>query len=148
MEWGINPSTTLYSYSKKQAFTPLQHACLAQSVEIAQLLLDGGAGLNINMPVRGNSILSLVIHPADLNYSSSDNDGPHDSTDEGRHREEQVKIELIQILLRAGATVNPGHGRSPLATAARFGYAEIVTLLIAAGSDVNSPVANVSLHRL
>jgi len=137
MEWGINPNTKAYSHSKvTRSITPLQHACYVQSAEMVQVLIDGGAGLKINVPAREN-ILSLVIQPADLNYKFPGDGGPHDSTDDGRYHKEQVKIKLIQILLRAGATVNPNHGRSPLATAARFGYAEIVDLLIAAGSDVN-----------
>ena len=137
IEWGMNPNTRAYSHCDGRHFTPLQHACWKQSVEIVQVLIDGGAGLKINVPASGNNILSLVIQPDHLNYKPSNNDGPHDSTDDGRYQKEQVKIKLIQILLRAGAAVNPNHGRSPLATAAMFGYAEIVALLIAAGSDVD-----------
>jgi ankyrin repeat protein len=136
MEWGINPNTRANSPFNGAGFTPLQHACWVQSVEVVQALIDGGAGLSINIPARGNDILSLVIHP-DLAYKPYPDNRPQDSTEDGRYHKEQVKIKLIQILLRAGATVNPGHGRSPLAIAARFGHAEIVTLLIAAGSDVN-----------
>ena len=137
IEWGMNPNTRAYSHCDGRRFTPLQHACWKQSVEIVQVLIDGGAGLKINVPASGNNILSLVIQPDYLKYKLSNNDGPHDSTDDGRYQKEQVKIKLIQILLRAGAAVNPNYGRSPLATAARFGYAEIVARLIAAGSDVN-----------
>jgi ankyrin repeat protein len=137
MDWGINPNTRAYSYFRGGLFTPLQHACWMQNVEIVQVLIDGGASLKINEPASQTNILSLVIQPADLNHKFSGNDGPHDSTNDGHYHKELVKIKLIQILLRAGATVNPNHGRSPLATAARFGYAEIVDLLIAAGSDVN-----------
>ena len=107
-------------------------------MEVVQALINGGAGHSINVPARRNNILSLVIDP-DLTYKPYDNNRPRDSTEDGRYHKEQVKIKLIQILLRAGATVNPDHGRSPLAIAAKFGYAEIVTLLIAAGSDVNFP---------
>jgi ankyrin repeat protein len=137
MKWGINPNTRLYSPFNRGGFTPLQHACWVQSVEVVQALIDGGAGCSINIPARGNEdILSLVIHP-NLTYKPYDDNRPRDSTEDGRYHKEQVKIKLIQILLRAGATVNPGHGGSPLAIAARFGYTEIVALLIAAGSDVN-----------
>ena len=137
VEWGMNPNTRAYSHCDGRLFTPLQHACWKQSVEIVQVLIDGGAGLKINVPASGNNILSLVIQPDNLNYKPSNEDCPHDSTDDGRYQKEQVKIKLIQILRRAGAAVNPNHGRSPLATAAMFGYAEIVALLLAAGSDVN-----------
>jgi ankyrin repeat protein len=137
IEWGINPNTRAHSPFNDGDFTPLRHACWVQSVEVVQALIDGGAGLSINMPEGGNDILSLVIHP-DLAYNPPyRGNRPQDSTEDGRYHKEQVKIQLIQILLRAGATVNPGHDRSPLATAARSGYAEIVTFLIAAGSDVN-----------
>jgi ankyrin repeat protein len=109
-------------------------------VEVVHVLIDGGADINA---AGGHSILSIVIDPAKFNwqYMTSYKYGPHDSTDDCRHHKEEVKIKLIQILLRAGATVNPEleFEPSPLATAARLGYAEIVTLLITVGANVNFP---------
>jgi hypothetical protein len=55
MEWDINLNTRAPWHSKSGAsLTPLEHACWVQSVEIVQIMIDGGAGLNINVPVRGN----------------------------------------------------------------------------------------------
>jgi ankyrin repeat protein len=147
MELGINPNTRAYSLFSGGDFTPLQHACWVQSVEVVQALIDGGAGHSINISAMRNDILSLVIHP-DLMYKPLHDNRLQDSTEDGRYHKEQLKIKLIRILLRAGAAVNPGHGRSPLGIAAQFGYAEIVTLLIAAGSDVNFSDAEFGLTPL
>jgi len=143
MDWGVNPNARAYSDFSSRALTPLHRACWLQSVEVVQVLIDGGADLDINAPEMETNILSVAIDPDDIYHSHrypwfpSLFNRPHDSTDEGRHHKEQVKIKLIQILLRAGATVNLGRGPSPLATAAKIGYTKIVALLIAAGSNVN-----------
>ncbi len=120
IKWGINPNEIAYSSLTDEDFTPLQHACRVQIVEVVQALIDGGAGRSINVPAGKNNILSIVIQP-ELAYKLYHNNRPRDSTEDGRYHEEQVKTELIQILLRAGAAVNPNHGIFPLAMAAELG---------------------------
>jgi hypothetical protein len=48
-----------------------------------------------------------------------------------------VDIELVQLLLGAGADVNPGPDESPLIKAATSCHPELVSLLLSAGADPN-----------
>lgn len=121
MDLGIDPNEPKYRTRWSSSMTPLQRACDIQSLEVARVLIDGGA--KIDLPTNGDtdSALMYAVDPLDENLKTK----------------ERVPTELVRILLRAGATVNPGFGKSPLALAAKSGYVEVVALLVAGGADVH-----------
>lgn len=60
-----------------------------------------------------------------------------DSADEYGKLKDKVDLELVKILLNAGAAVNPGEDESPLGEAVDRGHLELVDLLISVGANVN-----------
>jgi ankyrin repeat protein len=85
-------------------------------------LIHGGA--KVNSSARKNETESALVNA----LCSSDRKGnPMRCAD----------TKLVDILLRAGAIVNPGFGKSPLAHAAESGHVKAVELLVSAGADVH-----------
>jgi ankyrin repeat protein len=118
IESGIDPNEQIWSGLYDLKLTPLQRACRMHSLELVRVLLDAGADVNRTV-CKGKSALWYVF------------DWIED------HKEGPLAAELVQLLLRAGAKANPGHGKSPLFLAAELGCVEIVASLISAGADVN-----------
>jgi ankyrin repeat protein len=129
IDLGIDPNEQIYRACSGSIMTPLQRACKTQSLELVRVLIDGGARVDLPAESGAYSALTYAVDPRDENYELRDH----------------VDIELVRILLHAGAAVNPGFGESPLADAANSGHVELVTLLIAEGADVHfSDEVNIS----
>jgi ankyrin repeat protein len=94
-------------------YTPLHLAVREGSVEIARMLIDAGADLDME-DTWGNK---TPLHDAAQNGS----------------------VEIARMLIDAGANLNvqDKYGRTPLHWAARFGKIEIVKMLIDAKADLN-----------
>jgi ankyrin repeat protein len=122
MKLGINPNEQVYRTEWGTCCTPLLHACEMQSLVLVRALIDGGAKVDVSL---GNEVTESVL----MSVLSC--------RDEDYELKEHVDPELVQILLKAGAVVNPGLGQSPLADAAEWGHVEVVELLVSAGADVN-----------
>lgn len=128
----------------------------AKTVEIARLLVEAGADVNatgVGHTADGRSIsppstaLSVAIMNgdvklarylisagADVNKSSICEGTPLESAARRNHRE------LLELLLKQGAHVDPVHERiGALQYAAIAGDWNIVRLLVEAGADVNAP---------
>jgi ankyrin repeat protein len=91
---------------------PLMEAAREGHFEIAKLLLEKGADVNI-MADEGFTALDAAIA--------------------------KNRVEVVQLLLNKGA--NPNRyvaGATPLYDAAGYGYAQIVSLLIEHGADINA----------
>jgi ankyrin repeat protein len=121
MDLGIDPNEQIYRGGRSLVMTPLQRACEIQSLELVRVLIDGGAKVNLPAESDAYSALMYAVDPRDENYDLKGH----------------VDIELVRILLRAGAAVNPGIGVSPLSYAAESGHVELVALLVAEGADVH-----------
>jgi uncharacterized protein len=120
IELGIDLNEQICGTYYGKNVTPLQRACIINSLELVRVFVEAGADVN-RAKLKGNSALALAVHP--INEYGDPREG--------------FDTELVQILLRAGANVNPGYGSSPLASAAELGDVDIVDLLISAGADVN-----------
>jgi ankyrin repeat protein len=122
MKLGIDPNEQVYRTERGTCRTPLLQACDMQSLKLVRALIDGGAKVDL---LVGNedteSALMSAVSCRDEDYEFND----------------LVDPELVEILLNAGAVVNPGLGQSPLANAAEWGHVEVVKLLVSGGADVN-----------
>ncbi|PMD66637.1 ankyrin, partial [Hyaloscypha bicolor E] len=121
MKLGINPNEQVCR-TERGTFTPLLHACGMQSLKLVKALIGGGAKVNHSV---GNGDAELVLLFA-LKCRDEDN-----------KLKALVDPELVQILLNAGAVINPSLRISPLVSAAEWGHVEVVALLVSAGADVN-----------
>jgi ankyrin repeat protein len=94
-------------------YTPLHLAIREESVEIARMLIDAGADLDVQDTWGSKT----PLHDAAL----------------------WRRIEIARMLIDAGASVDvqDNDGWTPLHWAARYGQVEIVKMLIDAGADVN-----------
>ena len=142
--------------------TPLHLAIIHRNIEMCELLIEGGADVNVTdgdggTPLhyatkRGHTvqlptaiiqvliavdteIVKLLINAgADVNKEDDGYTALHFATDMGH-------TEIVKLLINAGADVNikdgPAYGRTPLHYATYKGYTEIVQLLIDAGVNVN-----------
>lgn len=122
MKLGINPNEQVYRTERGTCCTPLLHACGMQSLGLVRALIDGGAKVDVSL---GNEVTESVLMSA------------VSCRDEYYDLKAHVDPELVQILLKAGAVVNPRLRQSPLANAAEWGHVEVVELLVSAGADVN-----------
>jgi ankyrin repeat protein len=105
--------------------SPLQYACYFANVALVQALLKAGADVNFANYTAGPLVLAVETFYA-LGLFGSSPDSPGDDS--------SLLLELVQILLEAGADVNPGHG-SPLWGAAYMGQLHLVDLLLRYGAD-------------
>ncbi|KAH8684351.1 ankyrin repeat-containing domain protein [Tricladium varicosporioides] len=122
MRLGINPNEQVYRDRQGNCCTALNRACKMQSLELARALINGGAKVDVSV---GNDDPESVLMSAT------------DGFDENGKPKAHMGAELVQILLAAGAVVNPGLGQSPLINAIKWGHLEIVKLLVSTGADVN-----------
>lgn len=100
-------------------WTALSQAAGAGHVACVKVLIDAGANLQIGDPVLASAI-----------YRSYDQSPSPERL--------QRTIEVVQLLVEAGANLNEPHrGDSPLMMAARMGNRPIVRILIKAGADQN-----------
>ena len=103
--------------------TLLHRALENQDPEVTALLLDAGADPNAG----------ALMQPIWLNSRRYRNPDP------------EIAIELVRLLLAAGADPNgDGSGNTPLYSAARQGAAEMVGVLLEAGADPNPPTRGTS----
>ncbi len=94
---------------------PLYSACASGSVEIAQLLIDHGANVNLVKNPSATPLIAATI-------------------------QHEVNEEMVRLLLKAGANPNLPEGnpfKSPLMAAANGANLTLMKLLIEAGADVN-----------
>ncbi len=111
-------------------FTALMHAADTCNQEMVETLLRAKAKVNIFTEAHTSALIKAL--------GSGDDDGV---TIDRRKR-------IVQLLLASGANPNmqqPEWGETALVKASRFGYADIVQLLIDAGAQLN--VHYKSLHR-
>ncbi|KAK5049042.1 hypothetical protein LTR84_005464 [Exophiala bonariae] len=120
LDSGLNPNELRCIDESGQQITPLQRACQFPNADIVRVLLDAGADVNL--------CLSNYCSPLAIAIAHFD--------DRGNYMD-HVGIELVQLLLRAGANVNPAVGSSPLIEAAANAHLELVSVLLAAGADPN-----------
>jgi ankyrin repeat protein len=122
MKLGFNPNEQVCRGKWGTCRTPLLHACGMQSLKLVKALMGGGAKVDHSV---GNGDAESVLMFA------------LDCRDEDGKLKAHVDPELVQILLNAGAVINPSSGESPLASAAEWGHVEVVDVLVSAGADVN-----------
>ena len=112
-------------WSARNGKTALALACARGDVNIAALLLEAGARVELRFPFAGTTTGTALYLTAVI--------------------AEQLEspVELTKLLLRHGATVNvhdDGSKReTPLTWAAKVGHTELLDLLIAHGADVRAP---------
>jgi ankyrin repeat protein len=134
MDLGMDPNEQVYSNELGDFRTPLQQACLLRGLELVRVLIDGGA--KVNLSARKSEAESALVNA--LYRFKDENGNPMRCTDP----------ELVRILLRAGAIVNPGFGKSPLVVAAGSGNVEAVDLLVSAGADIHFTQENYEITLL
>jgi ankyrin repeat protein len=122
MDLGVDPNELVYSNKWGTTRTPLQQACWLRSLKLVRVLINGGA--KVDLSAGGNDDESALV---DALYRRDANGDLMRCAD----------TELVQILLKAGAVVNPPFGKSPLAQAVKSGHVEAVDLLVSAGADVH-----------
>jgi ankyrin repeat protein len=122
LKTGLDPNEQVFRGEYRSALTPLQYTCQLRNPELAQALIDAGANVHTILHQGQGCALEYAVG-SDLECSK-----------------EPTNVELVRILLRAGADVNPieVHDDYPLTKAAERGEIEVVALLISAGADVNS----------
>jgi serine/threonine protein kinase/ankyrin repeat protein len=111
------------------------------SPEITTLLIEAGADVNARdyldqSPLEWAAkyaspeiVQMLIKADADLNAESR----------YGTVLMAGTRVEIAKLLIEAGADVNAGKYTSPLATAAKYGNAELIRLLVEKGAKVNDP---------
>jgi len=150
--------------SSKNQMTPLIAAAAAGHVEICDILIRAGANINWHNPrsdvgtalyqacAAGSlSVVSLLLqHGAKLLFALAQTDPSNDSF---LHTELGVVcskglatgLEIVPLLLRAGANVNAHSGpllRTALMLAAEHDHAHFVQLLAQSGADIDQPDVN------
>ena len=119
----INSQTVRTNTFSSRGSTPLHTAASANHVEIARLLIQRGARVNVKDD-SDNAPLHLAIH--------------------GGHGE------LAKLLIESGAYIHSRNynGNLPIQVAASAGLPDVITQLIAAGSPVNAQdqVGDTPLH--
>jgi hypothetical protein len=124
----LRPSQFVYgsesggSFSEWAIGTPLHIAAALGKVDFVELLIERGANANA---IVGNGF--TVLHSAVEYYEESPDSN---------------KLDILQLLLKAGVDVNPRFvGETPLQAAVRKGYEyyfALVRVLLEAGADVNA----------
>jgi len=127
MKLGINPNEQIYRNQWGSCCTPLHRACGMQSLKLVRALIDGGAKVDLAL---GNDDAESILTSAVEGFDDEFEPKPH------------IDPELVKTLLNAGAVVNPGLGKSPLASALEWGHVEVVNLLVSAGADVNITIGD------
>ncbi|KAH8820743.1 ankyrin repeat-containing domain protein [Xylogone sp. PMI_703] len=132
--WGISPN--LPYHDGDRTHTSLQHASAMRSFKLVDVLIKKGADVNLSVGSNTTSALYSAI--------SCRND-----YDKG-HIRGLVDVDLVQILLNAGANANPSNGPPPLAAAVAYGEAipnkhviSIVKTLLDAGANPQAMATDV-----
>ncbi len=114
-------------------YTPLQAASLHQDIEIARILIEAGADLNMDFTAGSLSETGHLSRYPGL-YGTAVQIGAH-----------QGNRMLVQLLCDAGADVNapayPMGGRTALQAAIENGDHTVIESVLAAGADVNAAAA-------
>ncbi|XP_075458369.1 ankyrin repeat- and BTB/POZ domain-containing protein 3 isoform X2 [Ascaphus truei] len=112
----------------EQGMTPLMYACVRGDEAMVQMLLDAGAGLNVEVPSTAHKFPS--VHPETRHWTAL------------TFAVLQGHIPVVQLLLDAGANVEgslesgeENYSETPLQLAAAAGNFELVTLLLERGTD-------------
>ena len=131
---------SLYENCHFKNHTPLQAASVHQDTEIARMLIEAGA--NINMDCTAGTL----SEPRD--FETADAEDEEDSDFYGTAVQIAAghgNMELVRLLCRAGANVNaPAYqwgGRTALQAAIKNGDRNVIGFLLAAGADVNAAPA-------
>ncbi|OAP61509.1 hypothetical protein AYL99_03712 [Fonsecaea erecta] len=139
LDSGLDPNELKCSDPSGRQITPLQRACQLGSVGLVRALLDAKADVNVISPDSYSPLGYAVVNICqagnivDIDRESEDIDSePEDSDND---LEDSQAIELVRILLDAGASVNPASGESPLAIAASYHHLELVTFLLDNDAD-------------
>ena len=115
----------------------LMEACYEGDIEMIKMLLaEGGTDPN-NLDTSGRTALWIAVHG---NYAYTDNSkAVIPSCDAVYQEQKKRKIEIIQLLLAAGANPNTvdKYGATVLKEASEMGYVEIIKILLAAGANPN-----------
>ena len=120
--------------------SPLQAASFHQDIEIAKILLDAGA--NVNMELTAN----ILFEPGDFEWLISNDEGnPVHYGTAVQIAAGQGNMELVRLLYDAGADINAPAcrrgGRTALQAAVENGDHSMTDFLLAAGADVNAAAA-------
>lgn len=140
---GLDVNEQVYTNRYGYRLTPLQRACEMHSLALVRVLLEAGADVYNRLGIETSALWFALSTINDSNDSDSD-----DSGDNGDFRENLVDIELVEILLRAGAETYVDHEESPLSLAVELGHVEAVALFISVGADVNFSRGNTGLTPL
>ena len=114
------------NHSNSRFPTPLQRAVIRQNIELVKILLDAGSEVNTSsyqkicgIRARGRTVLQSAVEERDRSG---------------------LRLEIVQILLAAGADVNgpKNGGPSILQSAICTGDEELVDILLKEGADVNN----------
>jgi ankyrin repeat protein len=139
---------------------PLDYAAANNQLEIAKLLIDGGAPI-VDYELSATKVpLHFAIRNGNLAMAKLLLDAGHSpNTAEGRRGEDassepamhmaiaKDKLDILKLLLdrKANLNVRDTYSLTPLHEAAVNGKANIVTMLIEAGADVNAQQKRFSL---
>ncbi|KAH8591385.1 ankyrin repeat-containing domain protein [Bisporella sp. PMI_857] len=119
---GVNPNEQM---NWENGYAPLHIACQLQNLELVKVLIDGGAKVDIAIDHESfQSDLLAAFRLCNPIFAP------------------KVNPELVQLLVDAGASVNPGLGQSPLAKAVESRQVQVVNILVSAGADVNYCIGN------
>lgn len=137
LKWGINANISLGG-----CYTPLFFACRDNDVEMARLLIQGGADVNYCA-----SLLLAVASPhKDLTVFKLLIERGADVTANDMHRSALARVaqegnaEAVRLLLARGADVNYKNvtGDTPLMMACVSGHSEVARALLNGGAEVNA----------
>jgi ankyrin repeat protein len=109
--------------------TPLQRAAYGADVEMMQLLLDHGADYRLGNFLGVTPMIALTTSSGTRN----------------RNKNEQTVIAGIRLLVEAGLDINQkggNNGETPLHTAARANWLEVVKFLVESGADLHAEDRN------
>lgn len=141
------------SFEQKNADgrTPLTLACGVDNPEIVQLLIAAGAKVNLKPDlsveedlepepatplgaavVKGHTCIVRMLLEAGIEPNSS----VWHETPALVEAARQGHVDIVQVLIAAGANVNGGFYKVPLYAAAREGHLEVVRVLLDAGANI------------
>ena len=141
-KYGYDGNPNAWDEDDRRNYTPLQAASFHQDIEIARILIEAGANVNMEFAAGPLDEIGIVQDPDDIIEEGEEPIFHGTAMQIAAHR---GNMELIWLLCDAGASINaPPYrlgGRTALQAAIENGDRRVIDFILAVGADVNAAAA-------